>query len=87
MNPKLLGRYIAAIKKIQKGDYSSSSRFFNPGTNPHCELTLLIEVAWDNNFELPGTFFDSEPCRNLVETFDRGRNWQDVLELLIGAKP
>jgi hypothetical protein len=86
MTPKLLGRYIAAIKKIQRGDYSSSSRFFNAETRPHCELSLLLETAWDNNFELPDSFFDSDQCRSLVNTFDKNRNWQDVLDFLLGAK-
>jgi hypothetical protein len=86
LTPKLLGRYIAAIKKIQRGDYSSSCKFFDSKTNPHCELSLLIETAWDNNFELPDSFFDSDQCRSLVDAFDKKHNWQDVLDFLLGTK-
>lgn len=68
VHPKLLGKYVNAIKKRDR-------------TDQHCALSLFLTIDMECNdraisFDLV-PFFDK--CQPLIDAYHKRENWDDVL--------
>jgi hypothetical protein len=68
VDPKILGKYIAAIKQGKTGN--------------ECAFSLLLMVGLANDYHFPNQKFFDE-CQPLIDTYETNHNWNDVLEHIL----